>query len=77
MRTLVRLGLYGHRPTEESLTSAAADEVTECPVMVGTPVIQTQAEEAGPYRDHQGQRYWLCAFCGPLFDADPERYAAA
>ena len=36
------------------------------------------AEEAGLYRDYQGQRYWVCcAACGPLFDADPDRYANA
>lgn len=71
-------GCCGHTPKTEDLTNTQADDVTECPVMVGTPVIKAQAEEAGLYRDYQGQRYWLCcASCGPLFDADPERYAAA
>ncbi|CPU62007.1 YHS domain-containing protein [Mycobacteroides abscessus] len=29
-------------------------------------------------RDHEGVRYWLCcSSCGPLFDADPARYARA
>ncbi len=71
-------GFCGHTPTAENLTDTKADDVTECPVMVGTTVIKAQAEEAGLYRDYQGQRYWLCcASCGPLFDPDPDRYAAA
>ncbi len=41
-------------------------------------MIKAQAEEAGLYRDYQDQRYWLCCTaCGPLFDADLQRYAAA
>lgn len=54
------------------------DDVVECPVMTGTPVNKAQAEAAGLYRDHNGQRYWFCcAACGPTFDADPDEYAAA
>lgn len=76
--TTASTGCCGHTPTAENLTDTRADDITECPVMVGTTVIKTQAEEAGLYRDYQGQRYWLCcASCGPLFDADPDRYAAA
>ncbi|MGP5165076.1 hypothetical protein [Arthrobacter rhombi] len=68
----------GHAPQAEDLSNPRADDVTECPVMVGTTVIKAQAEEAGLYRDYQGQRYWLCCnTCAPLFDADPGRYAAA
>lgn len=71
-------GCHSHQPTPESLASVGADEITECPVMVGTAVIKSEAEEAGLSRDYNGQRYWLCcASCGPLFDADPERYVAA
>lgn len=71
-------GCCGHTPTAENLTDTRVDDITECPVMVGTTVIKTQAEEAGLYRDYQGQRYWLCCTsCGPLFDADPDRYATA
>lgn len=67
----------GHAPKAEDLAAAKGDDVTECLVMPGTPVIKSQAEEAGLYRDHHGQRYWLCCdACGPLFDADPERYVA-
>ena len=52
--------------------------VAECPVMAGTPVNKAQAEGAGLYRDHKGQRYWFCcAACGPMWDADPDEYAAA
>ncbi len=68
----------GHAPSTDALAQASADDVTECPVMAGTTVIKSHAEEAGLYRDHEGQRYWLCCdSCGPLFDADPERYVAA
>ena len=53
-------------------------DVAECPVMTGTPVNKAQAEAAGLYRDHNGQRYWFCcAACGPMWDADPDEYAAA
>ena len=54
------------------------DDVAECPVMTGTPVNKAQAEAAGLYRDYSGQRYWFCcAGCGPIWDADPDEYAAA
>ena len=53
-------------------------DVAACPVMTGTPVNKAQAEAAGLYRDHNGQRYWFCcAACGPMWDADPDEYAAA
>ena len=68
----------GHRPSAEAIAQPPAEEMTECRVMAGTPVVKAQAEEAGLYRDYQGQRYWFCcAACGPLFDADPDRYANA
>lgn len=71
-------GCGGHASSTGASAQASADEVTECPVMLGIMVIKSQAEEAGLYRDYQGQRYWLCCdACGPLFDAHPERYAAA
>ncbi len=44
--------------------------------MVGNPVIKSEAEKAGFFRDYKGQRYWMCCgSCVPRFDADPERYA--
>jgi YHS domain-containing protein len=53
------------------------DELVECPVMPGSYSTKAEAEEAGLVRDHNGERYWLCCdSCGPLFDADPERYVA-
>lgn len=62
-------------------TSPAApggEEVTTCPVMPGSTVVKSVAEAAGLFRDHQGARYWFCcAGCGPLFDADPQKYAVA
>lgn len=69
---------HSHTPAAEDLANAAGDDVTECLVMSGTPVIKPRAEAEGLYRDHDGQRYWFCcAACGPLFDADPERYVNA
>lgn len=68
----------GHAPAADAVARASAEDITECPVMVGTTVIKSEAEDAGLYRDYNGQRYWLCCnTCGPLFDADPERYTAA
>ena len=69
-------GCSGHAPKTEDLASANSGDLTECLVMPGTPVIKSQAEEEGLYRDYQGKRYWFCcAACGPLFDANPDRYA--
>ena len=71
-------GCCGHTPGPEDPTTAHTDAVTECPVMICSPVIKASAEDAGLYRDYHGQRYWLCcASCALLFDADPERYVAA
>ena len=54
-----------------------ADDMTTCPVMVGTPVSKKTAEAAGLYRDFKGERYYFCcAGCGPAFDSDPAKYAA-
>ena len=67
-----------HTPSAETIAQTPADAMTECQVMAGTPVVKADAEAAGLYRDHNGQRYWFCcAACGPLFDADPDRYAYA
>lgn len=64
--------------TPDAQAGANPDDIAECPVMAGSTVLKADAEEAGLVRDYQGQRYWLCcASCGPLFDADPERYVAA
>ena len=52
--------------------------MTTCPVMTGSPVSKATAEAAGLFRDYEGERYYFCcAGCGPAFDADPARYAAA
>lgn len=58
---------------------AVADEATaECPVMRGNYVDKEDAEAKGLIRDYEGTRYYLCcAACGPLFDADPEKYLSA
>lgn len=53
-------------------------ETAECLVMRGNFVDKADAEAAGLVREHEGNKYYLCcAACGPLFDADPEKYAAA
>lgn len=68
----------GHAPKAEDLAAAPSADVVDCLVMPGTPVIKSAAEAAGLYRDYNNERYWFCcAACGPLFDADPERYARA
>ncbi|WP_448071358.1 hypothetical protein [Georgenia yuyongxinii] len=55
-----------------------ADAVAECPVMVGTTVVEQEAEEAGLVREHAGSRYWLCCnSCGEQWDADPAAFAVA
>lgn len=67
-------GCCGHASPAADYTDA---ETATCPVMVGTVVVKADAEAAGLVREHDGQTYWLCcASCGPLFDAEPERYAS-
>lgn len=40
--------------------------------------LAADAEAGGLVRDYEGWRYYLCcAACGPLFDADPAKYASA
>lgn len=65
----------GHGAAAEALAHSGVNDVAECPVMAGTMVIKAAAEAAGLVRTHQGEQYWLCCdACGPLFDADPDRY---
>lgn len=65
----------GHAADTSGLS---AEEVTDCPVMPGSPVIKADAEAVGLFRDHDGVRYWFCCDeCGPLFDADPQQYVGA
>ncbi|PZQ89501.1 MAG: hypothetical protein DI534_06705 [Leifsonia xyli] len=60
-----------------NLLAPAADDVTTCPVMVGSTVVKSVAEAQGLFRDFEGERYWFCcAGCGPAFDSDPAKYAA-
>jgi len=62
----------------KNLLGPTADELAQCPVMKGSTVVKAEAEEAGLYRDYEGQRYWFCcAGCLPKFDTDPAKYAAA
>ncbi len=54
------------------------DDTAECPVMRGSFVNKADAEAQGLTREYKGTTYYLCcAACGPLFDADPERYVSA
>ncbi len=74
-------GGHGHAHGHGGHTAAApasAEDLAECPVMPGSPVVKSVAEAQGLFRDYNGQRYWFCcAACGPLFDADPDKYAHA
>ncbi|WP_090148678.1 YHS domain-containing protein [Leucobacter sp. L43] len=61
----------------DNLLGGGADDLTTCPVMVGSPVSKQAAESVGLFRDFEGQRYYFCcAGCGPAFDADPAKFAA-
>lgn len=62
---------------ENLMGAPAGEDMTTCPVMVGSAVSKTAAVAAGLYRDYEGERYYFCcAGCGPAFDADPAKYAA-
>ncbi|RKW70960.1 YHS domain-containing protein [Galactobacter caseinivorans] len=53
-----------------------SDDMTTCPIMVGSPVSKSAAEAVGLYRDFEGERfYFCCAGCGPAFDSNPAKYA--
>jgi len=70
----------GHaaKPADATDLLRGSDDLVECPVMPGSMVVKADAESAGLFRDHDGQRYWFCcAACGPLFDAEPAKYAMA
>lgn len=65
---------HHHAPATET---ADAGDRAECPVMPGNVVDKEEAVADGLYRDYEGTRYYLCCdSCGPMFDADPARYAA-
>ena len=65
------------KPAAKNLLDPAPGATT-CPVMPGTPVDKAAAEAAGLFRDYRGRRYWFCCKgCGPRFDRDPDKYAAA
>lgn len=63
---------HGHAPARDR------DGAAECPVMPVSLVDKEEAEAEGLFRDYDGRRYYLCCdSCGPMFDADPTRYAHA
>ena len=64
--------------THGAAPATASDDTAVCPVMAGSVVIKSVAEAQGLFRDYEGNRYWFCcAACGPLWDADPAKYADA
>jgi Cu2+-exporting ATPase len=70
--------MHDHDHTSPAALSADDADLVVCPVMPSNVVVKSEAEEAGNYRDYEGQRYWFCCGgCGPRFDADPERFVAA
>ena len=78
MMDTARFSDHSHSHSHMPAPSDLGDDVAVCPVMVGRTVVKSRAEVVGLYRDHDGQRFWLCCkTCGDLFDADPDRYAAA
>ncbi|WP_413320317.1 hypothetical protein AA0Z99_05770 [Agrococcus sp. 1P02AA] len=79
-------GAHDHGTHDHGTAAGAHDhdvavvdsETAECLVMRGNYVDKAEAEAAGLVREHEGTKYYLCcAACGPLFDADPTKYAAA
>jgi YHS domain-containing protein len=53
-------------------------DLAECPVMPGTMVLKSEADDDEMYRDYNGTRIYLCCdACLTVFDADPARYANA
>jgi YHS domain-containing protein len=69
---------HGHAAQAADAAEAGPEDLAECPVMPGSLTAKADAEAAGLVRDYHGARYWLCCpACGPLFDADPARYAGA
>ncbi|MFD1716142.1 YHS domain-containing protein [Amnibacterium flavum] len=66
---------HGHHHEPEISDDA---QLVACPVMPTNLVNVERAEAQGLFRDYKGQRYWFCcAACGPLWDAQPDKYAAA
>ncbi|MET4098519.1 YHS domain-containing protein [Agrococcus sp. UYP10] len=71
-------GAHDHGTGHHHDVAVVDSETAECLVMRGNYVNKADAEAAGLVREHEGQKYYLCcAACGPLFDAAPEKYAAA
>lgn len=68
-------GAHGHG---HHTASTEGVDTAECPVMKGNHVSKADAEAQGLVREYNGETHYLCcAACGPLFDADPEKYLAA
>ena len=71
---------HGHEHADADAPQKVVEDdvVAECVVMPGTTVVKEEAELAGLVREYEGKKYYLCCdACGPLFDADPARYAHA
>ncbi len=71
---------HEHEPADAAAPQKVVEDdvVAECVVMPGTTVVKEEAELAGLVREYEGKKYYLCCdACGPLFDADPAKYAHA
>lgn len=67
-----------HNHSSAPAQATIESETAECPVMRGSFAVKAEAEAQGLVREYKGEKYYLCcAACGPLFDADPEKYVAA
>ena len=67
-----------HEHGHQHVAATTGAETAECPVMKGSYVSKADASAQGLVREYNGEQYYLCcAACGPLFDADPERYLVA
>ncbi|GAA3511753.1 YHS domain-containing protein [Georgenia daeguensis] len=67
-----------HGGHSHTAVDAPAEELAECPVMPGSMVVKAEAEASGLVREYEGKTYYLCCdACGPMFDADPKKYAVA
>lgn len=69
---------HAHGGHSHSAVAGPGEDLAECPVMPGSMTVKAEAEAAGLVREYEGQTYYLCCdACGPMFDAEPKKYAIA
>lgn len=69
---------HDHGGHSHTAVAGPGEDLVECPVMPGSMTVKTEAEAAGLVREYEGKTYYLCCdACGPMFDADPKKYAVA